>query len=431
MANFRILNLGARLRSEGRQGAREPARRRRVRDGLVLVHRWLGLFTALFLFVAGLTGAVIAWDHELDAWLNPRFFRAAQERAPARSSLSLATQLEADDPRLVVRYLPLFVEPGHTLVAQVAPRIDHASGRPFALGFDQVALDPATGAIRGRRTWGEPAFRRENLLPFLYRLHFSLHLPRVAGNELGMLLMGLVAMVWVLDTLVALSISFPSRKSWRKSFAFRVRAGGYRLLFDLHRSGGVWVWPLLSVLAVSAVSMNLGSEVMRPIVSLFSTLTPNPFEGEPDPNGAPGEPGIDRSRAIEIAQAQARRRGIREPPGSLLYAGERGMYAVGFFRPGREHGDGGLGNPWLYVDAGDGHLRGATIPGEGSGGDVFMQAQFPLHSGRIAGLPGRIAISLLGMGVALLSVTGIVIWAKKRRARVRKPREDLSATGAS
>jgi hypothetical protein len=40
----------------------------------VVVHRWAGLFIAAFLCVAGLTGAVISWDHELDEWLNPHLF---------------------------------------------------------------------------------------------------------------------------------------------------------------------------------------------------------------------------------------------------------------------------------------------------------------------------------------------------------------------
>ena len=48
-----------------------------------------------------------------------------------------------------------------------------------------------------------------------------------------------------------------------------------------------------------------------------------------------------------------------------------------------------------------------------------MQAQFPLHSGRIVGLFGRILISIMGLVVAALSVTGVVIWWRKRRARVR------------
>ncbi|MDZ4368099.1 MAG: PepSY-associated TM helix domain-containing protein [Afipia sp.] len=55
---------------------------------------------------------------------------------------------------------------------------------------------------------------------------------------------------------------------------------------------------------------------------------------------------------------------------------------------------------------------------------IFLQTQFPLHSGRILGLPGRILISAMGVIVAMLSITGIVIWARKRRARtVASPKQ--------
>ena len=37
-----------------------------MREFWTVVHRWLGLTVALFLIVAGATGAVISWDHEID-----------------------------------------------------------------------------------------------------------------------------------------------------------------------------------------------------------------------------------------------------------------------------------------------------------------------------------------------------------------------------
>ncbi|HWT51888.1 MAG TPA: PepSY-associated TM helix domain-containing protein, partial [Caulobacter sp.] len=60
---------------------------------------------------------------------------------------------------------------------------------------------------------------------------------------------------------------------------------------------------------------------------------------------------------------------------------------------------------------------GVRQPWVGTAADIFVQAQFPLHSGRILGLPGRILISLTGLVVAALSVTGVVIWWRKRKAR--------------
>jgi len=58
-----------------------------------------------------------------------------------------------------------------------------------------------------------------------------------------------------------------------------------------------------------------------------------------------------------------------------------------------------------------------NVPWKGTAADVFVQLQFPLHSGRILGMPGRIMKSLMGLMVAMLSVTGIVIWERKRRSR--------------
>lgn len=389
-----------------------------MRPILVLLHRWCGLFIALFLFTAGLTGAVISWDHELDEWLNPHLFDA-QSAGPAQDPLQLVDALEASDPRLQVSFMPLALEPGHALGIFVDPRIDPATGKAFDLDFNQLGIDPVNGDIQGQREWGAISLSRENLLPFLYKLHYSLHIPDGFGIELGVLFFGIVAIVWCLDCLVALWLSFPNLRSWRKSFAFRWRQGGYKLNFDLHRSGGVWIWLLLLILAVTSVSMNLERQVVRPLVELFSPLTPSPFASRtPVTLDEQIVPQIDRRQAIAIADAEARRLGWEAPAAGLFHSAEFGVYGVGFYELGEDHGDAGLGNPWIYVDSRSGELAGAHVPGTGSAGDIFLQAQFPLHSGRIIGLPGRILVSLLGLAVAALSVTGVVIWARKRRSRV-------------
>ncbi|MET3131920.1 putative iron-regulated membrane protein [Oxalobacteraceae bacterium GrIS 1.11] len=391
-----------------------------ARPVLVLLHRWFGLAAALFLFIAGLTGAVISWDHELDSWLNPQLFVARSHAQHPLSGLQLARLAEARDPRLRVSYVLNQVEAGHASLLTVEARLDPATGQPFALGFNQIALDPADGAQQGKRMWGEISLSRENLLPFLYKLHYTMHIPDGWGIEFGTWLMGIIGVLWSVDCLIALYLSFPNWRSWRKSFAFRWRERGHRLTFDLHRSGAVWIWGLLLLLAVTSVSMNLNEQLMRPLVARLSSLTPDAFDDrQPQAPQRPIEAVVSREQVLALAQAQARRRGWSTPAGGVFYSSAYGLYGIGFFQPGDDHGDGGLGNAWLYFDGKDGSPAGASIPGSGSAGDIFLQAQFALHSGRIIGLPGRIMISVMGLLVAMLSVTGLALWFRKRRARRR------------
>ncbi|MDD0840190.1 PepSY-associated TM helix domain-containing protein [Curvibacter sp. HBC61] len=421
-----------------------------MRAALVAVHRWVGLAMAVFLVIAGLTGAVISWDHELDEWLNPHL-NEAPGRGPAPPALQWVAEIEQRHPQVKVSYVPMAVEPGHALAFGVEPRPDPVTGALAEPGFNQVFIDPVTGAELGRRQWGAVwPLGRENLVSFLYVLHYSLHLPAWGGiDRWGVWLMGVVAVFWTVDCFTGFYLTLPparragpagasaarrgagaataSRpasggKSWwaRWQPAWRVRwqGGASKLNFDLHRAGSLWTWALLFVLAFTAFSLNLYREVFFPVMSLVSEVTPTPFE-QRTPSSQPGgvAPRLDYAQALQAAQGQARARGWTEPVGSVYHAALYDLYGVQFYRPEDGHGAGGVGHRTLFIDASDGRVLGQRVPWEGSAADLFVQAQFPLHSGRILGLPGRILISVMGLVVAMLSITGVLIWWRKHRAR--------------
>jgi uncharacterized iron-regulated membrane protein len=277
-------------------------------------------------------------------------------------------------------------------------------GRPFALDYDQVFMDPTTGEILGRRLWGACCLERAHLVPFLYQLHYSLHVP----GQLGLWLMGIVALIWVVDCFVGLYLTLPRQaprwQKWRRAWLVRSDAGGYRLNFDLHRAGGLWLWGLLLILAVSSVSFNLRKEMFEPIVQLFSPVTQPMYERPPA--AQPVEPKITFDDAASAARLEAQRRGWNSHVERIYYSPDQGFFGI---RVGEPHAA-GFGNPWLYFDGSNGRFVGA---------DVFVHIQYPLHSGQIAGISGRIAICLTGIVVAMLSVTGVVIWLRKRRPMKR------------
>lgn len=159
-----------------------------MRALLVLFHRYIGLATALFLMMAGITGSLLAFNHELDEWLNPGFY-AATAKGRALPPGELVDTLQSQHPKLQVWYMEYPQESGHTAMLAAVARNDPATGKPFDEPNQVFYLDPVSGEELGRRAWGACCFQRENLIPFILEFHYNLTLP---GNW-GLWLMGLVA----------------------------------------------------------------------------------------------------------------------------------------------------------------------------------------------------------------------------------------------
>ncbi len=402
-----------------------------MRATWTLVHRYLGLLTAGFLFISGVTGAVISWDHELDDLLNPHLMEAHTPGQP-QPSLELARQVEQRHPEAKVSYIPLHAGQGDSLGFGVD-----------ATGFNQVFVDPVSGAELGKREWGAVwPISKETLVSFLYRLHYSLHIPEMWGiDRWGIWLMGVIAMAWVVDSFVGFYLTLPVRartpaaRSWWQRWqpAWKVRwGGGAKLNFDLHRAFSLWTWALLFILAFTAISLNLYREVFYPLMKTVSEVTPTPFDTRvPQDLRNPILARVGYESVLQQAAQEAQRRAWKEPAGSVFYSQAYGIYGVSFFKPGDDHGAGGVGPAVLYYDGIDGRLLGDRQPWKGTAADIFVQAQFPLHSGRILGLPGRILISAMGIVVAMLSVTGVVIWWRKRSSRARAAATQKTALQAA
>jgi uncharacterized iron-regulated membrane protein len=406
-----------------------------MRKLFTLVHRYAGLLIAGFLFVSGFTGAIISWDHELDDLLNPHLMKTTVQ-GDRKDPFILAAQIERDHPHAQVTYIPLAPEAGESMSFSVQPRIDPQTAKPFKLGFNEVFIDPVSGAELGTRDWGAAwPITPQNFVSFLYVLHYSLHLP----ESWGLWLMGGIAMVWMFDCFVGFYLTLPRKLAagaavrggwwsrWAPAWKIKTSGSAYRANFDIHRAFGLWFWALLFMLAFTAFSLNLYREVFYPIMSTVSKVTPTPFDTRtPVDEDHPIAARLSFPEAFDIAKAEAAHRGFTAPPGDIFYSPDFGIYTTRFFQPGGDHGAAGVGPPELYVDGADGQILGDRLPWKGTVADVFVQAQFPLHSGRILGLPGRILISIMGAVTAALSVTGVVIWLKKRGARLH--RQDKSAS---
>lgn len=395
-----------------------------MRAWLTLAHRTVGLVLAGFLIVAGLTGAALAWYHELDAAINAGMMKVTppSPETPALDPLQLRERIAARQPQAQVNWMDLSPAAGQARLFLLTSPNENANNEVYA--------DPYTGAVLGSRNWGDISQGMVNLMPFLYRLHYSLAL-----GTIGTYTFGIVALLWTLDCFVGAWLTLPARfrrtasashpqpaKSWLARWwpAWKVRwhGGPVKRNLDLHRAGGLWPWAMLFVLAWSGVAFNL-KEVYRPVMHALFERQDELAQRQPLP--APqATPGMSWFEARDIGRHLMAREAQHE---GFTILEERGLSyepARALFRY-RVLSDRDVTQRWgvtsVYFDANDGRRIAAHLPTGKAAGDTVDHWLAVLHMAAIWGAPFQAFVMMLGFGVAMLSVTGLVIWHRKRRAR--------------
>jgi uncharacterized iron-regulated membrane protein len=383
---------------------------------LLLIHRWAGLALAAFLLLAGLTGAVLVWAEELETLINPQLMRVTPPAAGARplDPLTLRDRVAQRYPHAQILSVPLTPSPGHALVYSLKPR----KGEP-ELANDQVFVDPYTGEILGERKWGDLSQGRRNVVPFIFRLHSSLFM-----SEAGTLLLGIVALIWTLNCFVGGWLALPPRlgagfwSRWLRFWKVRWGAGSAAVNYELHRAGGLWLWAIMLVLAWSAVAFNLPRTyraVMQPVFGMQADHRQQPVLQAPLT-----EPVIDWHQARDIgrraiAKAAEDRHFTVLGEDRLIYLPERGIYRYRA-RSSLDVGE-KFGRTEVLLDASTGDVRQLWLPTTGAAGDTIGIWITRLHVAAVGGLPLRLLVFVAGLGMAVLSVTGAMIWWRRRRTR--------------
>jgi uncharacterized iron-regulated membrane protein len=380
-----------------------------IRQTLTVAHRYVGLATAIFLVIAGLTGSLLAYYEPLSAWLSPELHRPAS-RGPVLSPSELAARAAASDPRVELRGFPVGEE-GVGARFFVAGKRDPVTAERAPIEYDELWLDPVSGEVLGRVDRDAFPPTRHNLASFVYALHYRLAIP---GNW-GTWIMGIVAILWFFDCFIGAALTLPRGRPFLRKWRIAWMVRRSRITYDTHRAGGLWPWLLLAVIALSSVYLNLNREVFMPVFRLVAKTTPEPFVTQkPRPAAELEPPQVPLEQAIAVANAQAARLGWTETAQQVFYRDTLGLWQVYFEKPASDWAR--PGNYALFIHDRTAELVHVRAPG-GTAGDVFLQWIAALHMGTILGAPYDLLLCVVGLAIAWLAGTGVVIWWRKRRAR--------------
>lgn len=386
-----------------------------VRSILFWLHRTFGLALLVFLFLAGLSGAVLTLHEPLDVALNPDLFRVPQvPGGTLQSPAGLADMVQQRMPQLYVVMTPMKTTPGRALVMGVAPR-----GPGQVLSFDQLFVNPQDGRIVGMRM-NRPGWDRRHILQGVLIFHGNLLL-----GTFGRSLMGGAAIGWLLLSFSGLILSLPTGKPlwqrWKVSWRINLPGRGVkwpRFWFDSHRAGGLWLMPGLLVLALTAAEINFYEAVFLPVCRTFWQPVPSPF----DPGMRHVSPDHHTPLTYAITARWAQQVIAHEhqgwQPAFANYFPTLGLYGISFV-PSTLDTYAALGPVAYYYDDRSGKLVYRDDPYHDGMRGIVMRSLYPLHSGRIGGWSTEILVGCLGFFTMILSASGLYLWERKRRGRRR------------
>ncbi len=352
-----------------------------LRQLILNLHLWMGVPAAVLLLLTGGTGALLVFENQIDAALNPRLARVA----PMGTTLSLnelKSALEGQYPGYRVLSFDIS-DGGHT---SYGAYLEPASGEGI-----QVAIDQHSGKVLG--IWDGNRFTR--------KLHgFHTHL--LAGKA-GSAIVGWGAVLLLLLSISGLILWWRS-----KTFGINFRTSGAKFQFDLHSTVGVIAFLFVFVFALTGIVVHWEDATQR-WARQINHMPARPAEPQPAAP-APGAVPLDPAQLLRLAQAAvpgARVTAIdlAETPSSPVQV---------YMRFPEDHTP--AGRTRIFLDAYSGKVLLVDSSRAAPAAVAYTtRLNREIHTGDIGGWPTRIVAAIFSLSLPLLAVSGPLLWWQRRQ----------------
>jgi len=353
-----------------------------ARGLLLKLHLILGATAAMFLVILGVTGAIIAFENDIDHWLSPGLFYV-RVGTPLPESALIRSVEQRFAPAGVVS-VHIFREPNLAHTMQTSDRAT-------------VFINPFNGEVLGRRTAPSKAQR---IVGYIHQLHTHLVPdPRQARRAADIGEKVVESAGFVLCALVPTGLIL----WWRvKRAGVKWNAQWFRICFDSHVVLGVYASIFLLIAAVTGVLIAqenwVYSILHSPALSPFPRMQSAPVAGV-----AP----ITADRAGEIARASLPGTTITD---FMLPAGPKGFFAV-ILRAPEETSE--AAHSYVFLDQFTGRVLFISNFLTNSPGYRAVRFNRSIHTGDVFGAAGHVIMALSSLALVVMAITGVVIWLKK------------------
>ena len=356
-------------------------------------HRWTGGFIGLMLLVLGLSGTLLAFK---DDYLR-LVFPPARE-APITDPIRMGAVVETIQKSLH--------QPRSVILAT------------DGMGLHRVAYaERSQGAYVSQ--WGE-------VLDTWTRLHhrpevwlFELHHYLLAGDT-GKAICGIVGLAGMGFIITGIILWWPTRRMF--SFQLWPKVWTRFGIIKHHRDMGVWIAPLLALVILTGCCLALKPMYNAVAQSFSNGQDPKTVMAAPEVKGGPLPADFDWAAAIAKAQRHFPDGEIRiiafpRKPGDLISM--RLRRAQEWLPNGRSQ---------IWFDPATGQILQARDGVNLPTGLKMANSLYPLHAGKVWGLPYRLVVAATGVGLTLLgSLAVATFWGNPRGVPKRRKKKLVTA----
>lgn len=363
------------------------------------IHLWLGLSSGLIIFFLGITGCILAFEHEIRSVTEPwRFVK--EETKPLQPPGKLKANAE--------KYLD----------GKNANSIEYTSTGESAIvsyydtdNFKQVFLQPYSGEVLKVKNMNRDFFR------VVLNGHYYLWLPPGTGQPI----VAVATLIFLLMLVTGLVLWWPKNKAARKQrFRIKWNARWRRVNYDLHNVLGFYItWVVIFITLTGLVWGFQWFEKSVYWISSAGKTMPAYYSPSSDTTAA----GKDKMNITDIVWLNMMPK--KKNNESLILAflqTEKDALAISInHRPGTYYN---MDN--YYFD----QYSGRQLTGKGTYAGAFKNAamadkikrmNYDIHVGAVLGLPGKIMAFFASLIAASLPATGFYIWWGRRKKKKYSP----------
>lgn len=353
------------------------------------LHLYVALFSSILILVLSVTGCLLIFESRIDHWLDPAVARVT----PQGALLPFAKIAERLNTALPGKRVKQFdVGDADASIAVTMNDRSHAYVNPY------------TGEILGTRA-GQPASY------YIRTLHTNL----LAG-AIGSWIVGIATFLLLFQSISGLYLWWPLKR-----MTVNRKGSWLRINFDLHHALGFYTAAFVCIVCVTGL-VRWGEKGLTPIVDRAADISEVPRElPSRDIPDQPNAAKLTIDDAVAIAKAQL-------PGGSLARIippeNRKGSFVVSMRFPGDEQPS---ARSWVIVDQYSGAVLSKLDMRTSPASVQWSPINRSVHVGDILGWPTRLVVALTAIAIVIQTVSGFIMWFKRKRYSLWLGRRKKSA----